>query len=190
LDRDTGNVLWKSEDLGGAMPNSPALSADGTLYVGTFKPEMVALDSASGRVIWRGPKLLGWVWATPLLQDGVLYFGDLEGEVFALNASDGSQRWRIQPSTDTNRQITGTPVLMGDTLYFSSNGGVLYAVDPATGTTRWSKAVVDAKNTTGQIYANLLAVNDMLLVAPNGLEPVLIALDAAGNQKWAFIPAK
>jgi len=153
------------------------------LYVGTFKPELVALDSKTGKQRWNVPAQ-GWIWSPPLLKDGVLYYGSLAGEVFAVNATSGETIWRIQPAIGDKAAIAGTPAMMGQTLYFSTQGGILYAVDAATGVQTWNKQL------EGQLQASLQVVGDTLLVAPTATATILVALDASGNQKWAFIPAK
>ncbi|MBN1149434.1 MAG: PQQ-binding-like beta-propeller repeat protein [Anaerolineales bacterium] len=183
FDIASGERAWMT-DVGGAMAGSPRLSPEGVLYVGTYGSEMIAIDAASGEILWRAPAK-GWVWSQPLLQEGVLYFGDLGGALTAMNASDGSVLWQIQPDASTKRGITGAPLLLGDTLYFANKGGVLYAVDVANGNVRWSKLFEKA-----EFNADLVAAGDTILLAPVKYDAILIALDASGNQKWTFTPAK
>lgn len=184
LDVASGTLKWVSEDLGGALVAQPVLSEDGLLYVGTFGNELLALDSAgSGRVVWRVPTQ-GWVWSAVLLQDGKLYFGDLSGALYALDAKTGSEIWRYTPVEIVKPAISGTPAILGDVLYFTTEGGGLFALNLATGTQKWSKQF------EAQFYPGPVLANDTLLLAPIGTDALVIALDADGNQKWAFIPAK
>jgi len=183
LQSATGNLVWATEDLGGSIPGKPTLSAEGLLYFGTFASELIAIQSESGQIVWRTPTS-GWVWSGPLLVDGVLYFGDLEGIMYAVDASDGSILWQVQPDTSDKREITGKPVLIGDTVYFAAKSGNIFAVDATSGATNWTKTL------EGEIYADLVAVEETILIAPIKTDPLLIALDANGTQRWAFTPEK
>jgi outer membrane protein assembly factor BamB len=183
LDATTGQVVWKTDELGGSMAGTPTLSPQGVLYVGTFNSEVIALNATDGEILWR-MKAKGWVWTGPLLQDDVLYFGDLAGSMFAISAKDGKELWSLQPDDAQKNGISGRPVILGDTIYFATRGGALYAVDVANGSLRWSKAI------GGQLYADLATVDEMILLASVKTDAILIALDANGNQKWAFVPAK
>jgi outer membrane protein assembly factor BamB len=189
LDPVTGRQIWASGELGGAMIGTPAIGPDGTLYVGTFNNELVALNSQDGKVIHRY-KAAGWIWASPLLVGDTLYFGDLSGTMYALGL-DWNLKWKVQPdSTSSHRAIVDKALLVKDTLYFSSETGTLYALDITNGTTRWGSTI------GGKLYAGPAAANDLILVAPMGLTikdkgtVLLVALDSSGSQKWTFVPVK
>jgi outer membrane protein assembly factor BamB len=192
IDADRGTLLWKSDDLGGAMVARPTLGPDGLLYVGFFGTKgdrldkgskLVAVDAANGAPRWNTPTK-GWVFASPLLHEGVLYFGDTEGYFYAVSAVDGAVRWQIQPDTSSNRSISSAPVVIDDTVYFASKAGTLYAVKTSDGSMLWNKPI------GGEIYTDLTLAGDMLLIAPIRAESALVAVDLNGNQKWAFAPAK
>jgi outer membrane protein assembly factor BamB len=183
VDAETGNLFWKSGELGGAIAGTPTLSPQGVLYVGTLGSEMIKLDAQSGQILWSKPTS-GWVWSGPLLKEDKLYFGDLGGTVYAWNAADGSEVWKISPIAGTKRQISGRPLILGDTLYFVADNSNLYAVDVATGNPRWNKTF------TGKFYEGPYAAGDTILIASVNSNEILIALDASGVQKWSFIPAK
>lgn len=183
VDAATGRKAWQSEDLGGAVVSKPTLSNEGVLYEGTVGSEMIALNTADGKILWRF-QTDGWAWSAPLLVNDTLYFGTLGGVFYALNAADGSPRWQIEPDTTPKGQITGSPLLRGDTLYFANKAGVLYAVDVATGGPRWNKTI------GGEIYNDLVGTDDMIFVAPIKFDAILVALNLDGNQVWAFVPPK
>src|SRR4030042_1463859 len=75
FDASTGELLWHTPELGGAMVGTPAVSPDGVLYIGTFGNEMLALDGSNGSILWRFTTD-DWVWSGPVLSNDVLYFGD------------------------------------------------------------------------------------------------------------------
>jgi outer membrane protein assembly factor BamB len=183
LDSQSGKLVWKTEDLGGAIVGSPTLSPTGVLYIGTLGSEMLALDAKDGSVVWR-LSTSGWVWSGPLLRADILYFGDLDGSLYSVDAKDGSLVWTIQPNAGPDYAIAGTPLILGDTLYYGSANGNFSAVDPVNGSPRWNKTF------TGKIYQSPLAAGDRILLAPLSGDALLMALDQDGNQVWAFNPAK
>lgn len=195
LDPQSGELIWKTEDLGGQLVAQPALSAEGVLYIGAFgsrteNPErssrMVAVDSASGKIKWSTPTR-GWVWATPLLKDNVLYFGDNEGFVYALDATEGKVLWSRQLSADANRAIIGAPAILGERLYVGTKAGLLYILKLAQG----EPAIASPVQIGGQIMAGLVAVEDKILVAPSGLESaLLLAVNSDGITQWSYLPEK
>ncbi|OGO36813.1 MAG: hypothetical protein A2W35_01935 [Chloroflexi bacterium RBG_16_57_11] len=195
LDPQSGEQIWATEDLGGQLVAQPALSTNGVLYVGAFgsrteNPDkgsrLVAVDSSNGQILWSQPTL-GWVWATPLLNEDVLYFGDTEGFIYAFNAEDGKTLWSRQVDTGVNRAILGAPVILGDRLYFGSKAGLLYIVNLADG----GPAVASPIQIGGEILADLVAVEDKILIAPTGLEnTLLMAVNSDGLTQWTFIPQK
>lgn len=184
LDRASGSLQWTTEDLGGALVAQPVLNSDGLLYVGTFGNEMLALDTKkSGQIIWRA-ETQGWVWSPPLLLDGKLYFGDLSGTLYALDAKTGAETWRYTPANVVKPAVSGTPVVLNDVIYFTTEGGGLFALDLTNGAQKWMKQF------EAQFYPGPIVAGDTLLLAPIGTDELVIALDAVGNQKWTFIPAK
>lgn len=183
LNAENGSLVWKSEDLGGSVVGTPTVSEQGVLYVGTFKSEMLALDSKDGKTLWRVPAM-GWVWSGPALVNDVLYFGDLGGTLSALNAANGSILYQVKPAADTPRKIVGQPLIVEDALFFVADDGNLYAVEAANGNPRWNKPF------QAKLYSGPYGAGDTILIAPVGIDDLLIALDLNGNQKWSFIPAK
>lgn len=190
LDMQTGQQIWVTEDLQGALASSPILTEDGILYVGTLGNEMLAIDSSNGKINWRSP-VLGWIFNTPALADGVLYFGDLSGTIYAMNASDGQIIWQKQPEADVERsifsyravpKIAGTPLVIGDKVYFGTELGNLYAADIATGNFR----LLTPEPIGGKIFAPIQAIDDTILVNPSSNPASIIAFDKDGNEKWRY----
>ena len=178
FDASTGGLIWQTPDLGGALIGSPAVSTDGSLYVGTFAKEMIALDTTDGTVKWRYTTQ-DRVWSEPALANDVLYFGDLSGYFYAVNAKDGTALWRIQPQNG----IVDTPVVLEDKIYFTNEADTLFIVNTAGD-------ILNSKSIGGLIYSSPVISGDTILVAPTGFDALLVALNLDGNQKWAFTPAK
>lgn len=178
FDATNGRQLWTSPDLGGAVVGTPAVGTDGTLFVGTFGKEMVALDGINGSIKWRF-STHDWVWSGPALANNVLYFGDLAGYFYALNTADGTAFF---PQLQVNNPIVDTPLISGDKIYFTAESDLLYIVD-ATGN-------ITSKAIGGQIYSAPIQAGDTILVTPSNFSSQLIALSPDGTQKWSFPPPK
>lgn len=183
LDKNTGEVIWKSEDLGGAIVTAPEVGPAGELFVGTFGNEVVALDGQNGKILGRF-QAGAWVWSSPLLYEGNLFFGDLNGNFYSIDAETFEKKWQIQPDTADKRQITGKPLAFDGKIYFGTETGNFYTVDAKDG------SLLDTRTIGGKIFAGPVAAGELILLAPFGIDAYLIALDGNGNQKWSFTPAK
>ncbi len=179
LDEADGTLLWRTEDLGGAIVGTPALSQTGTLYVGTFGSEMLALNSENGQVQWRFPTE-GWIWSGPTLNDDRLYFGDLIGNFYALDTSTGKKVWQIS-SEQLDGPVAGSPLVLEDTIYFTTESGSLYAMT-AEGQIQLPKPI------GGKLYTAPVTMEDTILVTPIDTDDLLIALSIDGAQRWSFNP--
>jgi len=180
IDAQSGILNWETEDLGGSVVGKPAYHPNGTLYVGTFGNEVIAIDASDGEIKWR-TLTSGWVWGGPVLLDERLYFGDLNGTFYALDANNGQVIWQLQP----DGPISDPPSVNLDTVYFNTEAGTTYAVDLESNI-RWTKSY---EGTNVKLYTSPIQAGDLILIAPIGLDQLLVALDAEGNQQWSFTPA-
>ncbi len=178
---EDGTLIWQSESLDGAIVGTPALGEDHLLHVGTFSKAIVAIDTASGRTIWRTPTE-GWVWAGPILKDGRLYAGDLNGFFYALNASDGSLIWQLSPE-QLDGQIVGSPLIIDESLFVVTENGTLYNIS-IDGKINWSQVV------GGKLYTSPRQAGDLILVAPVQSAELLIAYSKQGVKQWSYTPEK
>ncbi|MCI0748315.1 MAG: PQQ-binding-like beta-propeller repeat protein, partial [Verrucomicrobia subdivision 3 bacterium] len=119
---------WE-RDLGPDLGGSPAIAADGTIYVGAYKT-FRAYD-ANGNLRWSYSfPIIANVSAPAIAHDGTIYVGTGRG-LYALRPG-GSLLWRFNASAEVN-----TPVIGKDgTIYFGSDYDGFYALNP-DGTHRW-----------------------------------------------------
>jgi outer membrane protein assembly factor BamB len=176
LESQSGNLLWSTEDLGGAIVGTPVISDDRILYVGTFAKEMIAMNADSGAVLWRFGTT-DWVWAGPNLDADTLYFGDLSGTFYAVDRLNGNIKWQIQPQADS--AIVGTPLLIEEEIFFTNESGSLIS-STKEGVIRWNQDMQTSLH-TGPIHAG-----DMILIATSNPENLLIAVDTNGVRRWSF----
>ncbi len=168
-----GDIAWRYDAGDWVSQTSPAIAADGTMYIAVRADDLVAVD-ASGQFKWSYPITMN---ASPsIAADGTVYIGSaLDQSLYAITPA-GNLRWRFE----TDGWVESTPAIGDDgTLYFGSRDGNVYAVSPtgeevwryeAGGWFAWGPSI----GADGTIYiANV----------PNG---ELLALTPAGEAKWRF----
>jgi outer membrane protein assembly factor BamB len=184
LDR-SGKVHW-SFTTGDLVWSTPAIAADGTLYVGSDDDNLYALDGKTGRFLWKyrvgdcrqavgiGPEATRCdVDAGPTIgPDGALYIGG-DG-IYAINPS-GSLRWRFP----TGGHVSSTPALAADgTVYAGSQDNSVYAVSP-DGRRMWEFRARDDVESSP-------AVEEDGTIYIGSDDNRLYALNPQGQLVWAF----
>jgi outer membrane protein assembly factor BamB/ribosomal protein L40E len=127
-----GEALWRFQAVGEPLQSAPAV-VNGRVYQTTGDRRVVALDAATGRVLWQTPTT-GPVDSSPAVAGGLVFFGLRDGRVVALNADNGQQRWEFQ----TGNPVITSPAVANGTVYATSGDGSLYAIDAQTGKKRWT----------------------------------------------------
>jgi outer membrane protein assembly factor BamB len=173
-----GQEIW-SVELGGAVTGAPLLSEDGSiLYAGSMGKEMVALDAASGSILW-SYDTEDSVWGTAILVDGSLYFADTVGNIYAVNAESGAAIWQ----TEYADSVIGGLTAVEDGFAVGTQGGVLkaYGFD---GSPKWEASL------DGKIYQSPLANSDFLVAGTIEGENLIYGFNQTGVQLWSTTPEK
>jgi len=157
--------------LGGtdSSRSSPAIAADGTIYIGPDDSYLYAIRS-DGTLRWRyqtGGQLI----SSPAIgSDGTIYVGSFEyyGYLLAVKP-DGTLRWKYE----TGGAVYSSPAIGTDgTIYVGSYDGYLYALQP-NGSLRWRYQTGDwvrsspAVGSDGTIYVGS-DDNFVYAIQPNG----------------------
>jgi outer membrane protein assembly factor BamB len=145
-------LLWTYE-AGESIESSAAIYG-GTVFVGSQKGELVALDLGSGAVRWKyATKEIGE--SSPCVSNGVVYVGDLSGVVHAVSASDGRGLWTFK----TGAEIKSSPVVVGDRLLIGSYDGNLYCLSAQNGGVVWTL------KTDGPVHCTAGVANGLAFIA-------------------------
>ena len=142
----SGGTAWIA-DLRPAAERGDGVSGGGVSYeagrvfVTTGYGELVALDAASGRVLWR-QRVESPVSGAPTVADGVVYVAARNATGWAVRASNGKVLWTVS-GISAPSGVTGVaaPAVAGGQVIFPFASGQLLAVDTATGTERWNAQV-------------------------------------------------
>jgi outer membrane protein assembly factor BamB len=135
LDSETGQEKWKLK-LDAITRSVPTVN-DGTVYVGTFSPDigeagyLYALDSKTGQEKWKLKATGGGIGGAVAVTDGVVYVSTNDDGLLALDAKSGQVKWR----SNIESSLLAAPAVAYGTVYIT--GRVLYAVDARTGKEKW-----------------------------------------------------
>ena len=178
VDPQSHKIAWKV-DMGGSVPGSPAVSADGsTIYVGGFTKKLSAISATDGSIHWTADTK-DWVWDAPALDGDTVYAADISGNIYSFGAPNGKNAW---PDVQPDGPITGSPVVLSDgTVVVVTESGLAYAFDRVSG-----KAWGVGTNIGGKIYTTPVVSGNLILIAPMGADSLLAALNNSGNVVWKF----
>lgn len=172
--RDGAQRWVTSPDFLGPVSSSPAIGADGTVYVGSSDGRLYALNPANGSVRWQF-NVRAFVTSSPAIgADGTIYFGAGDGRLYAVSAAGGLV-WSVQ----TDNVIESSPAIGPDgTIYVGSYDRNVYAIAP-NGVERWRYP------TGGIIYGSpALARNGTIYVG--SADQRLHAIAPDGTRRWDF----
>jgi outer membrane protein assembly factor BamB len=159
----------------------PPVLAEGRLFLGTNHGLVLAVEAASGRLVWER-KFAGCVAASPAVGNGMVYVGFMDPPpcrgtapsfLAALDASTGRTLWRFRAGV-----VETPPLLAGRRVYFGSWDHRVYAVDSRTGRLAWSFA------TGGRVKGGVAFAGGTIFA--DSYDGRLYALDAGtGKLRWA-----
>ncbi len=162
-------LLWTYE--AGELIESSAAIQDGTVYVGSQKGELVALDLQSGSVRWKYNTKDPVGESSPAVAGGIVYVGDLVGTVHAVSASDGSGLWTFK----TGAEVKSSPVVIGDKVLIGSYDGHLYCLSARGGSLVWKV------KTDGPVHCTAGVLNGVAYIS--GCDEVFRAIRVSDGQE-------
>lgn len=131
------NALWEGRytwrNMGGGVYYSPAIGADGTVYIGVN--EALYAFSADGAQRWSIEIGTPSVTGSPAIgADGTIYVGSANGDVHAISP-DGAEKpnwpFRASGSDGTAYAATTSPAIAADgTVYIGTTNGDVHAISP------------------------------------------------------------
>ncbi len=158
---------------GSSIHSSPAIAADGTIYIGSWDKNLYAMNP-DGTKKWSFATN-DRIWSSPGIgDDGTIYIGSDDKVFYAINP-DGTQKWKY----DTGSRVAGSPTFAPDgTIYVGTDGANLHAFNP-DGRLLWTFGTTDAIYSTPAIGAD----GTIYVGCYNN---TFYALTTAGLLKWKF----
>jgi outer membrane protein assembly factor BamB len=156
-----GGRIWAADlsadfDRGGNVSGGGLAYGSGTLFAATGYGEVVAVNPASGAVIWR-QRFDTPVTGAPTVDGGVVYVGTRDGSAFALSADTGRMLWDV-PGTPNEVGMVGAagPAVADTTILFPEAGGELTAIMKDGSARIWQSSVAGKR--LGRVYASVVDV--------------------------------
>jgi len=124
-----GREMYQVES-GSYTAASPVVDGD-RAYFGTFNYEMLALDLAQRKVLWRysQPDAQFPYYSSAALSDGRVIVGGRDKIVHAIDSATGKAAWTFA----TRARVDSSPVVAGGRVYVGSSDGRLYVLDATSG---------------------------------------------------------
>jgi outer membrane protein assembly factor BamB len=132
-------------NIGGGI-GYDATTGSGILYAGTGYSELLALDAASGKIIWRQP-LDFPARSAPTIAGGIVALNIQNEILLTFDPASGTPGWRytgrIAPAT-ASVALAGAPAIDSGILVAGFSSGTLAALDVNSGTPFWEQSLASA----------------------------------------------
>lgn len=185
-----GGALWQADltpgfDRGGGVSGGGLAAAGERVFATTAYGEVVALEAASGKMLWR-QRVDAPAVGAPAVDGGVVYVSGRDGSAWAMDADDGKVVWQAFGGPGKAGWLGAAAPTVGDrAVYFPTNAGDLMAVLKAGGGTKvWNASAAgkrlgrayafapdvtgDAALVGGRLYAGTAAGRTVALDAGSG----------------------
>ena len=141
-----GQTLWATEIrpdwAGRGVASGGGLAvADGRLFVTSGYGQLVVLDVADGRVLWR-KRFDAPATGAPAVLGGQVYVVTTDSAAWAMDVTDGRVRWQFDGTPSPSSMVGGAaPAVVEGTVYMPFPSGDLAAVSRDTGVETWRARV-------------------------------------------------
>ncbi|BBK42645.1 pyrrolo-quinoline quinone [Allostella vacuolata] len=137
----SGNSVWSFDvrpegERDGGFGGGVAY-ANGRLFVATGWAQVIALDAASGKEIWR-TGVAGPVRSAPTVSGGRVLAITIDNQLEALSADDGRKLWNHSAISETAGLMGGSsPAVEADAVVAAFTSGELFALRVENGRVAW-----------------------------------------------------
>jgi outer membrane protein assembly factor BamB len=153
-----GATLWATDvsparDRGDEASGGGLAVAEGRLFVTLGFGDLVALDPATGREIWR-QRLGAVATGAPTALGGRVHVAGRDGTGWTVDAATGRILWSVRSTPDRVGVMGGAgPAATGETVVFPFISGEVLAAEPQTGAVQWTGYLLGER--AGRSYARV-----------------------------------
>jgi outer membrane protein assembly factor BamB len=149
FDAKTGSRLWRFDpqpkDADAATYGGGVAASGDRVYIGSGYGEVMALDAASGKVLWR-VKVNAPIHSPPTVADDRVFVVTVENELDVLSAVDGNKLWSHNGLPEPAGLAGGaSPAVAGDLVVVPYSSGELYALRIENGRPLWNDSLAAAQ---------------------------------------------
>jgi len=142
---NTGQRLWREsiapEDRNDAISGGGVAYANGFIYATSPHAEVVCLEAATGKVMWRS-KTEGPVRAAPTVDDGRVYALSINNQLNVFDGQTGEKLWSHAGITEHAGLLgTASPAVSKGIVVVAYSSGEVYALKAETGYELWSETL-------------------------------------------------
>lgn len=134
-------MAWKTYIPGGGITGIGTTYGDGMVFPGSFENQQMALNAATGAVLWTTPTKGPMIFNGAYSDGRFLRGGTDDNTMYCFNATNGQILWTYTP--DTNGYFTTSCAIAYGMVYEMNKDGYLYAIDIATGDIVWKYSASD-----------------------------------------------
>jgi outer membrane protein assembly factor BamB len=141
-----GAALWSADltapgEREGTGSGGGLALGGGKLFATTSQGELIALDPASGTVLWR-QKFEAAIHGAPTVAGGQVFVSTASSIGYGVSTDTGRIAWRLA-GVPTQSGVSGTaaPAISGNTVIFPLANGSLLGVDAGDGSISWNARV-------------------------------------------------
>jgi outer membrane protein assembly factor BamB len=176
------SILWEFKAK--KSVESPAVIADGVVYIGSSDKSFYAIDLKTGAEKWHAE--LGIMTAPAGVNGDRVYIGNSDGEFFCLERATGKKVWMFNDPDPKDKmgqtgEITAAPNFDGDNVLIPTHNSTLYCLDK-TGKKVWDFKI------EGPIYGGVAVANGRTFLA--GCDSLMHMLDVKTGQELGSVDLK
>lgn len=150
-----GATLWQTDIAAPGDRDDDATGAGlaydgGRVYATTGFSELVALDAATGKVLWR-QRFDAGVGGAPTVSNGIVYVVARDASAWAIRAEDGKVLWQLGGTPGAGMTGVSAPAVNDRVVVFPFATGEMIATLKKGGLTLWQAKVAGAR--LGRGYA-------------------------------------
>ena len=202
-----GAVLWQypaaSADALGSFYATPAIGADGTIYVGSGSPgHLYAISPPQsggvGTLKWTFSPNDSNIDTSPAIGvDGTIYVASWLGHVYAINPANGAKKWQYpKAGSPAIGLVDSSPAIGADgTIYVGSQENGLSAIKP-DGTLKWAFTSTSTGTGVDNMKSPVIGPDGTIYIGNEGTSShpgflrAILDTGTQGALKWEYqIPA-